>query len=537
MTFQQELRKFSKQQLWNEYCGYLDLSITEYMYIQRRLMEEQIGLWSNSVLGQSILGDKRPKNLDEFRRDVPLTSYEDYADILFTREPGYLPEPPVIWIETTWEGGLRPIKIAPYTRRMLDSYKHNIMAMAMLVSGKGKADFNIKPGHRFLYGGAPLPYETGLIPSLMNEEMRFEWLPDSDEYADLSFSERIKKGFKMAFNGGIDYFFAMGSVANYITENFDKQLSSGGGGAGMQVSPVIAARYLKAKYACRKEHRKIKPVDLFRITGFACTGTDGKCYRDRLADAWGVTPVEVAAGTESTCVGCDTWEQRGMVLFPDSCFYEFIPESEMLRSLEEPDYTPETCLMDGVKTGALYELVISVLHGGAFMRYRIGDVYRCTEGIKNGSLPRFTYVDRIPTVIDIAGFTRITEKSINEVIRISKLGIGDWIACKEYDPDNTPFLHMYLEITPEARMSDVVTKQVLTEHLSVYFRYFDSDYKDLKKLLNIEPLQLTILPYGTISDFEKQLGKKLRRINPDTLWLNKMLECANLSDGSSEDDE
>ena len=171
MTFQQKLRKFSKQQLWNEYCGYLDLSITEYMYIQRRLMEEQISLWSKSVLGQSILGGKMPKTLEEFRREVPLTSYEDYADILFTRESSYLPEPPVIWIETTWEGGLRPIKIAPYTRRMLDSYKHNIMAMAMLVSGKGKADFNIKPGHRFLYGGAPLPYETGLIPSLMNEEM------------------------------------------------------------------------------------------------------------------------------------------------------------------------------------------------------------------------------------------------------------------------------------------------------------------------------------------------------------------------------
>lgn len=113
----------------------------------------------------------------------------------------------------------------------------------------------------------------------------------------------MKKGFKMAFNGEIDYFFAMGSVANYITENFDKQISSGGGGGGVQISPVIAARYLKAKYVCRKEHRSIRPVDLFRITGFACTGTGGRCYRDRLAEAWGVTPVEVAAGTESTCVG------------------------------------------------------------------------------------------------------------------------------------------------------------------------------------------------------------------------------------------
>lgn len=526
MTFQQKLRKFSKQQLWNEYCGYLDLNIKEYMYIQRRLMQEQINSWCASGLGKSIYKADAPESIEEFLRSMPLTSYEDYADVLFRRDPSLLPEAPVIWIETTWEGGLRPIKIAPYTRRMLDSYKHNIMAMAMLVSGHGKADFNIRPGHRFLYGGAPLPYETGLIPSLMNEEMRFEWLPDSDEYSDLSFSQRMKKGFKMAFNGGIDYFFAMGSVANYITENFDKQISSGGGGGGVKISPVIAARYIKAKYNCRKEHRKIRPVDLFRITGFACTGTDGKCYRDKLAEAWGVTPVEVAAGTESTCVGCDTWEQRGMVLFPDSCFYEFIPEAEMLKSLDDESYVPETCLINEVKVGAKYEIVISVLHGGAFMRYRIGDVYRCLEESVGGSLPRFTYVDRIPTVIDIAGFTRITQKSISEVIRLSKLGIGDFIARKEFDENNTPFLHMYLEITPESQRSDVVTKKVLSEHLAVYFRYFDSDYEDLKKLLNIEPLQLTVLPYGSIAGFESERSMKLRRINTDDYFMNSLLMYA-----------
>lgn len=527
MNFQQKLRKYSKLELWNEYCGYLEISLSEYMYIQRRLMEEQISLWCSSELGKSIYKGAAPKDINEFRRRMPLTSYEDYAPILFTRRAELLPEEPVIWIETTWEGGLKPIKIAPYTRRMLESYKHNIIAMAMLVSGHGRADFNIKPGHRFLYGGAPLPYETGLIPSLLNEEMRFEWLPDSDEYADLSFSQRIKKGFKMAFNGGIDYFFAMGSVANYITENFDKQVSGSGGGH-TTVSPVIAARFLKAKLACHREHRKIKPADLFRITGFASTGTDGKCYRDRLADAWGVVPVEVAAGTESICVGCDTWEQRGMVLFPDSCFYEFIPEGEMLKSLDDPEYVPMTCLMDEVKTGALYELVISVLHGGAFMRYRIGDVYRCTEAGGPDDIPRFTYVDRIPTVIDIAGFTRITEKSVTEVIRLSRLGIGDWLMCKEYEHGDTPFLHMYLEITPQARLTEVVTKQVLTEHLSVYFRYFDSDYKDLKKLLNIEPLRITVLPYGSISGFEEKYGEKLRRINPDRLRLLRLLDEAGI---------
>ena len=512
--------------MWDAYCGYLDLSLSEYMIIQRRLMEEQIEIWSKSILGKCILGDLRPKSLEDFRKLVPLTSYEDYADILFKRNAALLPEDPVIWIETTWEGGLHPIKTAPYTRRMIESYKRNLFAMAMLISGKKKGDFNIRSGQRFLYGGAPLPYETGLIPSLMNEEMEFEWLPDSNENGDIPFNERIKKGFMMGFEGGIDYFFAMGSVANYITENFEKQLSGGGKsshGSRIKFSPKIAMRYLKAKSECRREGRSIKPADLFHITGFASTGTDNKCYRDRLADAWGVTPVEIAAGTESTCVGCDTWEQRGMVFFPDSCFYEFIPESEMLRNLDNPDYVPHTCLINEVKAGRIYELVISVFHGGAFMRYRIGDTYRCTEA-NEGEIPRFTFVDRIPSVIDIAGFTRITEKSIAEVIRISKLSIGNWIACKEYE-QKTPFLHMYIELNPNDKDNDVITKKALNEHLSVYFRFFDSDYKDLKKLLDIEPLKLTILPCGTIERAEAKY-KKLRKINPGDIAMRIVMEQA-----------
>ena len=47
---------------------------------------------------------------------VPLTEYEDYADILLTKQPDMLPGNPVIWIQTTWEGGKHPIKVAPYTR-------------------------------------------------------------------------------------------------------------------------------------------------------------------------------------------------------------------------------------------------------------------------------------------------------------------------------------------------------------------------------------------------------------------------------------
>ena len=67
-------------------------------------------------------------------------------------------------------------------------------------------------------------------------------------------------------------------------------------------------------------------------------------------------------------------------------------------------------------------------------------------------------------------------------------------------------------------------RRVLEEHLSVYFKYFDSDYGDLKKLLNMEPLQITILRYGTIAAYERERGHRLQRINPSMLDVCGMLK-------------
>ena len=521
MRFDERLKKCSREQLWQEYCGFLDMSLSDYMYTQRRLMEEQMRLWCASGLGQKLLQGKQPRTIEEFREMLPLTSYADYADVLLARRGDMLCAEPTVWIQTTWEGGLRPIKLAPYTRGMLDRYRHNLLSTMMMASAKKKGDFDIKPGYRILYGGAPLPYATGLTPSLLDEDIHYEWLPDANAHSDLSFSQRIKKGFSMAMSGGVDYFFSIGSVANYITESFGQ--TSGRHSGKLNISIGNALRYLRAKYVCKRDGRALRPGDIFHLRAFFYGGTDARCYKDRLTAAWGIVPTEAVLGTESTCLGSETWEHNGMLLFPDSCFYEFIPSEEMSRNLEDPSYTPRTCLMDGVVSGEDYELVLSVFHGGAFMRYRIGDVYRCLSA-GNGTLPRFSFVDRAPDVIDIASFTRITEASVQEVVNLSGLSVGDWLMKKEYDEKSNPFLHMYLEIPPEAQGREVAVKQVLQEHLSVYFRYFDSDYGDLKKLLNMEPLQLTVLRYGTISGYEKMLGRSLHRINPGMLDVMGLLQ-------------
>ena len=44
----------------------------------------------------------------------------------------------------------------------------------------------------------------------------------------------------------------------------------------------------------------------------------------------------------------------------------------MLHNYEDPSFVPPTYLMDEVRPGQKYELVLTVLKGGAFARYRCG---------------------------------------------------------------------------------------------------------------------------------------------------------------------
>ena len=67
---------------------------------------------------------------------VPLTTYEDYADVLLLKKEDMLPDKPIIWIQTTWEGGKHPIKVAPYTSGMLKTYKNNILTCLMMATSK-----------------------------------------------------------------------------------------------------------------------------------------------------------------------------------------------------------------------------------------------------------------------------------------------------------------------------------------------------------------------------------------------------------------
>ena len=519
MRFDEKLKNHEREEVWQEYCGFLDLDMDSYMQIQNRLMLEQILLWGDCALGRRLADGDVPRSIDEFRESFPLTTYGDYADVLLLKQDDMLPDKPIIWIQTTWEGGRHPIKVAPYTEGMLQTYRNNVIACMILCSSTDKGKFNVRGGDTILYGLAPLPYATGLLPLALNEEIDIDFLPPVKEAQKLSFKERNVLGFKMGLTRGIDYFFGLGSVAYYVSMSVASLGKSGKKNPAQKrkISPALLLKLARAKSRCKKEGRDLMPKDLFKLKGFMCAGTDNNCYKDDLEELWGVRPLELFAGTEPSCIGTETWNRDGMYFFPDTCFYEFIPEDEMLRSFDDPDYTPQTYLMDQVLPGEKYELVISVLKGGAFMRYRVGDVYRCVGLASNSDrtrIPRFQYIDRVPNIIDIAGFTRISEQSIESVLKLSGLQIKDWLAAKEYNEQNRPLLHMYVELEPHALASQAVSREILREHLSIYFKYVDHDYEDLKKILGMDPLAISIVRCGSFAEYGRRTGRSLKRINP-----------------------
>lgn len=530
MKFEEKLKSRDSQLIWNEYCGFLDLDITQYMEIQNRLMEEQLEEWSRCSLGRKLIGRRKINTVEDFRELFPLTTYKDYADTLLQKKGSMLPEEPTIWIETTWEGGMHPVKLAPYTQGMLEVYKRNVLACMILSTSTKKGDFDVKAMDTFLYGLAPLPYATGLFPRALADEIEIQFLPPVHEAERMSFGERNKKGFKMGLSKGIDFFFGLGSVAYFVSLSL-ASMSSGkkkkGSGRMITVSPAIAIRYLKAKKKCEKENRELKPKDLFTLKGFMVAGTDNHCYKDELEDLWGIRPMELFAGTEPSCIGTETWTRRGMYFFPDTCFYEFIPFDELAMCDKDPDYKPRTCLMNEVIPSEKYELVISVFKGGAFMRYRVGDMYRCV-GLENKEdmtrIPRFEYIDRTSDIIDIAGFTRISENAIRNVVTLSGLSIHNWTVVKEYNDNNKPLMRMYVEMEEDSLASRAVSTEILKEHLTIYFKYVDVDYKDLQRILGMDPLEISIVKCGTFDKYKQNYGDFPRKMNPSQHEVRRLIK-------------
>jgi len=517
-TLREMLRDQEYEKIWKAYLGFLDLSVDEFMEIQDRLLLEQIDLLKKCELGNKILGKRPIKSVDDFRKYVPLTTYDDYAETLLNKQSEKLPSEPLHWVQTTWKGGAQPIKLAPYSKTMVEENTKMFMATLILSTSKGRGHFTLRNYDRFLYGMAPRPYLTGYAPYILKNEVDFQYLPSTDQAEELSFKDRNVVGFKLAIKYGADLFYGVSSVLVKIGESFSNG-SNTGGNFVLPGNPKQGLKLLKALWKKKVKKQKLLPKDLFEFKGIVCGGTDSDTYKAQIEHLFGTTPLEIFGGTESAGVATETWSRNGLTFFPDVNFLEFIPEEEMKKEKEFDNYHPQTVLLNELQENHVYELVITKLRGGAFVRYRIGDVLKCIA-LENTEdkirLPQVKYLDRVNNIIDLAGFTRITKQIMGDAIKLSKIGVENWTACKEYG-ENKPYINLYYENPNQLPPEDIRLK------INEEMMHIDTDYRDVHMMLGYDPLLLTEVPKGSFDQYYIKNHSSISRINPQREELDRLL--------------
>ncbi len=485
------LRQGRKDEVWQRYCGFLDLSLEEFTAIQRRLLTEQIGLLGRCEMGRAIMGGTAPKSVEEFREVAPTTTYKDYAPYLDERREDVLPAKPLMWSHTGGTTGRW--KQAPLTRTMYDLYADYCFAVALLGSSKGRGDFSAGNNDIALYAGAPPPYLSGIGFEAIQQVVKRRYVPPLDKVRELDFRERMQLGFTLALRTGLDMTGGLASVMARMGAGFGERERS----LKPLLHPAAAWRVIRAAIRAKRAGRPMMPRDLWQLKAVLCTGMDVDAFRDKVKRYWNVDPFELYTLTEAGGIlAMQTWNRKGMTFTPDTAFLEFIPEQDALRSRDDPSYKAPTVLIDELGAGMRYEVVLTNFHGGAFVRYRPGDLIKiiALEEKETGvRLPQMVFEARVDCVIDIGGFSRLNERIIWQTLESIGVQYEDWMARKELE-GGLPVLRIYLA-------AEHPHPEQLAASLHETLKALDGNYADLESMLGISPLRLRLLPVGTFARY------------------------------------
>jgi hypothetical protein len=481
---------------WERFTGFRNLTVDQFCEIQGQLLVEQVRTIGASKLGARLLRMSKPNTVEEFRETVPLTTYADYTKYLDPSARQDLPAFEYMWAHTT--GAQARYKYVPYTRRAYTRMLDNLMGAFLLSTAREPGDVRIGPGSSIMYNVPPRPYLSGFAAFGMERRFGLKGVLDPAVAEHMEFKTKIRTNFETAMERKVDLIISMTSVLVSAGEQFSESLSrkkkirnnrEGRAKLSWRGKLKLAGAMLKAAVS----GRKARAGDVWDAKGIIGWGVDTPIFRDRVEGHWGMSPREIYACTEGGVMGVQGRDSDGMVFNPYMNYVEFLPASEAVKMEKDSSYNGKTHLMNEVVPGEMYEVVISSFYGMPFVRYRLGHQVRFLEkssGSAANSLPEFEFLGRSDDRLDIAGFTRIDEKTMWQAVEGTGLPIGSWTARTE-SKNGKPILHLYAEANEAIEQSEAEDK------IHSALRDEDDFYRDLEDMLGIRPLEITLLPSGT----------------------------------------
>ena len=508
------LREGRHEELWQKCCGFIDLSMDQFMTIQKRLLLEQIELLNRCELGKKVMRGARPRTVEEFRALVPITTYADYDPYLPQQIEDALPMKPMFWQRTSGRSEEFTFKWVPVTRRMYEELDEVLLAVLIIASCKGRGDIVLEEHDKFLYAMAPPPYASGCWGRRAAEWGIFDFLPHIEKAEKMEFEERMREGFGLALTGGVDILFAITGLLIMMADQF------GQGGGLERLRPLLGKpsaliRILKALIISKLARRSLLPKDIWSLKVLLAFGTDTAVYREKLRDMWGRNPLDVYGSTETLMTAMHLWDYKDMTFFPQINFLEFVPEEQYRRFAVDHNYQPSTFLLDEVELNTKYGLVISNFYGGAYTRYFMGDIIKVTT-LHNKELgvciPQMIFDSRVEGLVELAGFVRLTERIVWQAIEDSGLLYQDWIATKDIR-EGKDIMNVYIEPKGD---NDIESYQAIYS-INERLKHLETYYSEYVAVLEKPPLQIIPIPRGAFQAYmleQRSAGADLAHIKP-----------------------
>jgi hypothetical protein len=148
------------------------------------------------------------------------------------------------------------------------------------------------------------------------------------------------------------------------------------------------------------------------------------------------------------------------------------------------------------------------------VRYKLGDMIKITARRNdklNIDIPQMQFHSRVDDIIDIAGFTRLTEKVIWQAIENTGLDYEEWTVRKEVK--EKPVLHLYLELRENGGASEEQVAGLIHEELA----NLDAPYADVEHFMGFKPLTVTLLPPNAFKGYmlrQQAAGADLAHLKP-----------------------
>jgi len=156
------------------------------------------------------------------------------------------------------------------------------------------------------------------------------------------------------------------------------------------------------------------------------------------------------------------------------------------------------------------------------------------EGIQ---LPQVELVGRADGLVDIAGFTRLDEKTVWDSLLAAGIEHDHWSARRE-NRDGEPVLALYIEAPVDANLEQ------LKERVHDSLKERDANYRDVEELLGMRPLEIRPLPPGTFEAYgqsvsgtgvERDLAGQVPKLSASQEVIDKLVGMSQLGVGRGSD--